>query len=559
MKYLYLLFLPISVLAETTGNLITNSGFDQNTDGWTLSGDVQRIGDCCPGGHDIEFGDSGSIEQSFSLHINNVTQNMLDNGLSLTSVVEIQNGEGGAGGWAPNRGGADSFRIDLSILDEQENTLATVSQTRTQTTGINGVDFTDTVTYSGTGAYYGNIFIQGEDANAPARLGGPNVDNISVTMEYDPVVLSLAQTQSLNETFEEIGETLNTQVEIIEFQPLEEFTFEVPQEEIIIETFEEIYVEKVAMKEINTGIVNVFNLQPLEMTEVTPLPTIETFEEIPTEVSYGSQENFEEVATEIQIEENFTETRESPNITAESQNFETEETGIESTVTSNPREELVARNESENGTSEERVSSEPGETEVEQSGEQVSTESETTTEQSETETTIVSEEINNETNGETETSESNERSERTEVATSQGEDNESTSETIEESRSDTVATRNNQVISIGDIEKKVNETVKSIDQRLVVTSIIVAKAMQNQSLTENYLTKNSEIFDLQPNIQGGDYFETRNIIDTRNIYSENQIVYNDPVNNYQEKVQKAIDDRIRAEQHLRRIRGYLNY
>ena len=556
MKYLYLLFLPISVLAETTGNLITNSGFDQNTDGWTLSGDVQRIGDCCPGGHDIEFGDSGSIEQSFSLHINNVTQNMLDNGLSLTSVVEIQNGEGGAGGWAPNRGEADSFRIDLSILDEQENTLATVSQTRTQTTGINGVDFTDTVTYSGTGAYYGNIFIQGEDANAPARLGGPNVDNISVTMEYDPVVLSLAQTQSLNETFEEIGETLNTQVEIIEFQPLEEFTFEVPQEEIIIETFEEIYVEKVAMKEINTGIVNVFNLQPLEMTEVTPLPTIETFEEIPTEVSYGSQENFEEVATEIQIEENFTETRESPNITAESQNFETEETGIESTVTSNPREELVARNESENGTSEERVSSEPGETEVEQSGEQVSTESETTTEQSETETTIVSEEINNETNGETETSESNERSERTEVATSQGEDNESTSETIEESRSDTVATRNNQVISIGDIEKKVNETVKSIDQRLVVTSIIVAKAMQNQSLTENYLTKNSEIFDLQPNIQGGDYFETRNIIDTRNIYSENQIVYNAPVNNYQEKVQKAIDDRIRAEQHLRRIRGY---
>ena len=556
MKYLYLLFLPISVLAETTGNLITNSGFDQNTDGWTLSGDVQRIGDCCPGGHDIEFGDSGSIEQSFSLHINNVTQNMRDNGLSLTSVGEIQNGEGGAGGWAPNRGGADSFRIDLSILDEQENTLATVSQTRTQTTGINGVDFTDTVTYSGTGAYYGNIFIQGEDANAPARLGGPNVDNISVTMEYDPVVLSLAQTQSLNETFEEIGETLNTQVEIIEFQPLEEFTFEVPQEEIIIETFEEIYVEKVAMKEINTGIVNVFNLQPLEMTEVTPLPTIETFEEIPTEVSYGSQENFEEVATEIQIEENFTETRESPNITAESQNFETEETGIESTVTSNPREELVARNESENGTSEERVSSEPGETEVEQSGEQVSTESETTTEQSETETTIVSEEINNETNGETETSESNERSERTEVATSQGEDNESTSETIEESRSDTVATRNNQVISIGDIEKKVNETVKSIDQRLVVTSIIVAKAMQNQSLTENYLTKNSEIFDLQPNIQGGDYFETRNIIDTRNIYSENQIVYNDPVNNYQEKVQKAIDDRIRAEQHLRRIRGY---
>ena len=63
MKYLIPLFFPLMVWADsqTTGNLITNGDFNNGTTGWTLQGDAQRIGDCCPGGHDFEFGDSGSI------------------------------------------------------------------------------------------------------------------------------------------------------------------------------------------------------------------------------------------------------------------------------------------------------------------------------------------------------------------------------------------------------------------------------------------------------------------------------------------------------------------
>ncbi len=79
--------------------------------------------------------------------------------------------------------------------------------------------------------------------------------------------------------------------------------------------------------------------------------------------------------------------------------------------------------------------------------------------------------------------------------------------------------------------------------------------MQSSFSVDNYGKVNEGIFN-QPNINGGDYYETRNYIDTRNIYAQNQNVYNDAVTQYQENVQDKVDARIRAEEHLRRIRGY---
>ena len=187
---------------------------------------------------------------------------MLDNGITLDSTVEVQNGEGGVGSWAPNRGGADTFTIRLQIQDENQNVLATTTQERTNVTGINGKDFSDSVTYTGSDSNIGNIFISGSDANAPANLGGPNVDNISVTMTYDDTVLTATQTAILNTAFEEIEEVLATNVEPQELFLYEEVIVEefIPFEEPVIATemFSEIYVQEVAVEEINTGIVNIF-------------------------------------------------------------------------------------------------------------------------------------------------------------------------------------------------------------------------------------------------------------------------------------------------------------
>ena len=276
-RLIFILLFPLTLFAEelTTNNLITNGTFDNGTTGWTLSGDAQRIGDCCPGGHDLEFGDSGSIEQSFDLITDTITQPMLDNGITLNSSVEVQNGECGVAQCWGGQGGADSFTIRLQIRDSNNEILATTSQTRTNVTGINGKDFQDTLSYTGINSNIGNILISGTDANAPASLGGPNVDNISVTMTYDDTVLTATQTQELQE-IEEI-------ISFIETEPIE-FT----------ELFEEVTVQEFIEEEYHFEI----------LTEMVELKEEEKFveESIVLEI-YEEPETEQEVATEIESEE----------------------------------------------------------------------------------------------------------------------------------------------------------------------------------------------------------------------------------------------------------------
>ena len=557
MKYLILL-IPVITFADinTTGNLITNGTFDDGTTGWTLSGDAQRIGDCCPGGHDLEFGDSGNIEQSFLLHSNTITQPMLNNGITLNSSVQVQNGECGVAGCWGGSGPADSFSIRLQIRDESNEVLATTTQERYDVTNINGEYFTDSITYTGTGSNIGNINISGTDSNSPANLGGANVDNISVTMTYDDTVLTATQTAILNTAFEEIEEVLTT-IEPEELFIYEEFIVEeiIPFEEpqIATEMFSEVYIKEVEIEEINTGIVNVFRLAPPEeIIEISSLPAIETFEEIPMEVSYGNQETIEEIATEIQIEEEVIEVRENSNIET-TESFE------------NTGEELVGHHESQGTGNEEGTPQTTGGGVEQEPTEQAIEENETSPEPAETETTVASaQELNeprgvteeNEINGEGETGAGRDRDDGTETATGAEENLESRNQEVEESRNRRVSPRSNQVISVEDIAKKVNETIKKVDQRLIATQLIVAKIMSNDATISTYNSINNDIFQNQPFIDGGAYNETRRYFDDRNIYAQNQNVYNDVMDNRQEQIEQASDEVIRTEEHLRRIRGY---
>ena len=515
MRYLILL-IPVIAFAEinTTGNLIVNPGFDNGTTGWTLSGDAVRINDCCPGGHDLEFGDYGSIEQSFDLIDTHITQPMLNNGITLNSSVEVQNGEGGVGSWAPNRGGADTFTIRLQVRDKDQNVLATTTQERTNVTGINGKNFIDSVTYTGTGSNIGNIFISGSDANAPANLGGPNIDNISVVMDYDPVVLSVQETAIIATAFEEIEEVLTTvspeELFIYEEFIVEEFVpFEEPQ--IFTEMFSEILVEEVAIEEINTGVVNVFTLAVTEeLTEISPITIIETFEEIPIipietfeeipmEISY--EETIEEIPTEIESIEEVVEVRE------ESETIEETEVAVES---GNTNESGNANNISETNA---------------RSG--------------------------GESNEETTVSRREESATNTEANPNIGGTNDTNAEIQE------VGTESIQV-SVDNIRRQVENTVSSVDQQLIATQTLVAKVISNNDILDGYNLKNQSIFDNQVNIDGGnidDYYQ-RNYNDARTIYVQAQNQYNDPAFSYQRKIEKAVEDRIRAEQHLRRFRGY---
>ena len=257
------LFVFTIVQAEeiTTGNLITNGNFETgNANGWTTSGDVQVLNDCCelnnvPSNYDLEFGDSGSIEQDFNLSTNTITQNMLNNGITLDSSIDAQNGECNVAGCWGGQGAADTFTNVLTIKDSNGNVLASNTTIRNDVTGIDGAIFTDKLIYNGTGSSVGNINISGSDANAPANLGGPNIDNISVTMTYDTSVLD-------NDIVDEIGEVfenLENVFEYIEFSQIEELfqefipSFEEPvmEEELSFESMamQEEFIEEFAMEE----------------------------------------------------------------------------------------------------------------------------------------------------------------------------------------------------------------------------------------------------------------------------------------------------------------------
>ena len=581
MKYLIPLFFPLMVLADsqTTGNLITNGDFNNGNTGWTLQGDAQRIGDCCPGGHDFEFGDSGSIEQSFDLLSNTITQPMLNNGITLNSSVEVQNGECGVSGCWGGSGGADTFTIRLQIRDSDSNVLATTTQERTNVTGINGKDFTDSISYTGVGSNIGNLFISGSDANSPANLGGPNVDNISVTMTYDDEVLTATQTAIIATAFEEIEETLTNQIETVEFIPLEEFVFEVFEEpEMVVQLFEELYFEEIATEEINTGIINVF-FEPVETIELTELPPIESFEEIPMEVAYEEPATIESFSAEVQGFEERIETTESFNNSPTGeviQEFFAEETIIETpnssrVVESEPVREEVSEGGAGEVTTEEvsrtgngetpkeskgRVNAEPsGESTVAETTPEAVEQTENASVEPEEETTVATEEVD-ETLGEGETTDSERGNGGTETVAANEENIESRDESVEESRTEGNPRVNTETISIESIEKKVNETLKRVDQRLIATSLIVAKAMESNISIDNYGQTNNNIFNNQLVIDGGNYYDQREYVDLRDIYAENQIVYNDPMAKNQKILQESIDNTIRAKEHLRRIRGY---
>ena len=572
MKYLIPLLFPLMVLADsqTTGNLITNGDFNNGTTGWTLQGDAQRIGDCCPGGHDLELGDSGSIEQSFNLTSDVITQPMLNNGITLNSSVEVQNGECGVSGCWGGSGPADTFTIRLQIKDSDSNVLATTTQERTNVTGINGKDFTDSVSYTGIGSNIGNLFISGSDGNSPANLGGPNLDNISVTMTYDDTVLSVSQSAIIATAFEEIEEVLSTEIETIEFIPLEEIVFEVFEEpEMIIEIFEEIYIEEIAMEEINTGIVEIFTIAieeeiiPMEVAYYEEPTTIEAFT---TEVQgfeerIETTESFNNTPTGEIIQEFFEEERQTVIETPNSSRISQRETPLEE-VRGGAEErtsvEETARggNESAPRENEERISSEPREeSTVAESTPETVEQTESNTPEPEGETTVAAEEVD-ETIGEGETSDSERGNGGTETVAEREETLESRDDEVEEGRAEGDARVNTQTVSIESIEKKVNETLKRVDQRLIATSLIVARAMQSPVSLDSYSKTNNNIFNNQLNIDGGSYDDQREYIDMRNIYVENQNIYNDSMAQHQANIQQSVDEVIRAEEHLRRIRGY---
>ena len=366
MKWLIpLLLLSTGVLADTatTGNLLPNAGTGQTSvqhNNSTIDGinsstgfTLNNVTDYSSSYNELEANGTGTVSATgtllnISAGDHTTTEDSLDGGVTLTSKTEVQNCEwvGSAYQCGQATSGQDSYSTTVTILDENDEELATVTQNRNQDSGYNNntYTYTDTVTHTGEGSRKWSWQWQGIDGNSPNSTGavGPNLLGAELKATLLDILYSPLP-PAIKEEIGEIFDDLGDEFEEIE-QIVEEFFFEEEikmEEEFEMEPPVMIVMEEEEKFEEEPIIEEFVMLQEEEKEEEEPvMEIIETFTEEEKEeektVSEMLQEGFEEEQKENEQEESNSETTETANATEESgseqeevQQKETKTAGLE--------------------------------------------------------------------------------------------------------------------------------------------------------------------------------------------------------------------------------------
>ena len=569
-----------SLMAETTGNLLPQQFFNNNQEhnGWNCTDPSHNHGNSIVAAVHGDF-----IENTISLG-DTLNQSQINGGWTSTLGADM---------WGWNQ------------YDQQITMTQTITGADgTVTTQIRDVEIPGCSGWNCGGyATYTDSYTQGinnqtnytinarfDFSEASQSTSHRAIDLKNPTLVIEHSLLSQTQQTEISLINETVNDIVEQEIQTIEFAPIEEiqeFIIEIDDQQMFdLVMLDDMAYETDIIDDINTGVVEIFQ-----------------------EIMYDNTQEIEEVATEIEIEEVGFEAVEriEPSQTTEfvqeqfdTQDFggefetesfaeagqtiyETTDFGGEVEPISSAEESIGGQGEGDigeeinregNGTpptgnettvvaesnreDETRVSenvTEESSIEVARETEPVNDNAQTEDATVDTETEVASEEVN-ETDRETETVDSEQGDERTEVASTGGQDTESSNAEVEESRDSESLGAVDTTISVENIERRVNQTIQRVDQRLIATSLIVAKAMSNDKILDTYNSVNQGIFQDQPVIDGGEYYETRTLADNRNIYAFNQNIYQDNVTKHHEEIEDAVEERIKAEEHLRRIRGY---
>ena len=267
MKWLIaFLFLFTATQADvvTTDNLLPNAGdgLDWNSSstdiinpggsGYVNNGDtINGFDVTCPASqsncgykHDIggDFEVTGTTTLSvddIALTNNTRTQEMLDNGITLNSYIDIANCDHEAGNCEGDTGNTDSHTVTIELKDSTGTVLSTTTQTRVDIDGFKGNcngyptsssagvsadcgQYNDQVIYNNPGSNKADWSWSGTDNNTgSASRGGPNLLGAKLTMTYDDTVLNQDASDSLDQVQDDLGD-LDEQV----FDDVQEFFFE---------------------------------------------------------------------------------------------------------------------------------------------------------------------------------------------------------------------------------------------------------------------------------------------------------------------------------------------
>ena len=215
-------------------------------------------------GGDFEVTGTATVSANdIKLYSNSINQQMLDNGITLNSKVDVANCESVQGNCENKTGSNDTHTTTVVLNDSSGNVLSTVSQTRTEVTGFHGNcngypgasgdgrsaacgQYTDTLIFNDVGSNNVDWSWSGTDSHgSSSSRGGPNLLGASLNMIY-----SNTEYNPIDDTIEE--EINNIIVEYEELPPItelpifenitweEDFIFE---DELFEEEFEIIFLE----------------------------------------------------------------------------------------------------------------------------------------------------------------------------------------------------------------------------------------------------------------------------------------------------------------------------
>jgi hypothetical protein len=267
MKWLIpFLFLITAAQADsiTTGNLLPNAGDGVDwgststeqinpgssgtvSNGATLNGfDVNCPASQSSCGYKFSVGGDFEVTGTTTLSVDDIpltnntrTQEMLDNGITLNSYIDVANCDSQPGNCEGKSGNADSHTITIELKDSLGTILSTTTQTRTEIVGFQGNcngypasnsggqtancgQYNDQVIYNNHGSNKVDWSWSGTDNNSGSAVrGGPNLLGAALTMTYDDTVLDTNASTALEDVQQFLGDL---QEEV--FDDVQEFFFE---------------------------------------------------------------------------------------------------------------------------------------------------------------------------------------------------------------------------------------------------------------------------------------------------------------------------------------------
>tara|TARA_R100001440_G_scaffold10390_1_gene18949 strand:- start:340 stop:1956 length:1617 start_codon:yes stop_codon:yes gene_type:complete len=318
---LTILTLTTSAEEIVTGNLLPNAGdgvdwnssstdqINPGSSGTVSNGDtVNGFAVTCPTGQSncgYKWGVGGDFEvtgtttlsvDDIALTNNSITQEMLDNGITLNSYIDVANCDHEAGNCEGDTGNTDSHTVIIELKDSSGVVLSTTTQTRTNIDGFQGNcngyptsssggqtadcgQYNDQVIYNNYGSNNVDWSWTGTDNNTGSGIrGGPNLLGAKLTMTYDNTVID-------NEVVEEIGEVFDDLEDVFEYIEFEQ----------VQEMFEEMSFEPVLM------LIEEMSMEEEIVMETQTMMEEEIIEEEPKLIFLGSAEEEEivEETTEI--------------------------------------------------------------------------------------------------------------------------------------------------------------------------------------------------------------------------------------------------------------------